>query len=61
LSYPISSSPIGLKGELTSFQQDSRFKIPKPEIDISYFINYDTRFYPDINQLYQGYTKYRAQ
>jgi hypothetical protein len=38
-------SPIGLKGELNIFKQDSTFQNTKTEIDISYFINYDTRFY----------------
>jgi hypothetical protein len=38
-------SPIGVKGELTIFKQDSTFQNTKTEIDISYFLNYDTRFY----------------
>jgi hypothetical protein len=38
-------SPIGIKGELNIFKQDSTFQNTKTAIDISYFINYDTRFY----------------
>jgi hypothetical protein len=39
------TSPIGLKGELNIFKQDSTFQNTKTAIDISYFVNYDTRIY----------------
>ncbi|MEZ7497370.1 hypothetical protein QO200_01290 [Flavobacterium sp. Arc3] len=38
-------SPIGLKAQLNIFKQDSTFQNTKTEIDISYFINYNTRSY----------------
>jgi hypothetical protein len=38
-------SPIGLRGQLNIFKQDSTFQNTKTEINISYFVNYSTRVY----------------
>jgi hypothetical protein len=36
---------IGIKAQLNIFKQDSTFQNTKTEIDISYFISYNTRIY----------------
>lgn len=38
-------SPIGLKAQIQVFRQDTTFQNTKTGIDLSYFINYNTRFY----------------
>lgn len=38
-------TPIGLKAQLNIFKQDSTYQNTKTQIDLSYFINYNTRFY----------------
>jgi hypothetical protein len=38
-------SPIGLKTQINIFRQDSTFQNTKTGIDLSYFINYNTRIY----------------
>jgi hypothetical protein len=38
-------NPIGIKAQLNIFKQDSTFQNTKTEIDISYFISYNTRIY----------------
>ncbi|MFV8370473.1 hypothetical protein [Flavobacterium sp. LB2R40] len=38
-------SPIGLKAQLHLFRQDTTFQNTKTAIDLSYFSNYNTRFY----------------
>lgn len=38
-------SPIGIKGQLNIFKQDSTFQNTKTALDISYYINYNTRLY----------------
>ncbi|WP_291247261.1 BamA/TamA family outer membrane protein [Flavobacterium sp.] len=38
-------SPIQLKANLTIFKQDSTYQNTKTEIDLGYFINYNTRIY----------------
>jgi hypothetical protein len=38
---------IGIKAQLNIFKQDSTFQNTKTEIDISYFISYNTRIYMD--------------
>ena len=41
----IFKSPIGLKANLSIFKQDSTYQNTKTEIDLGYFINYNTRIY----------------
>jgi hypothetical protein len=41
---------IGIKAQLNIFKQDSTFQNTKTEIDISYFISYNTRIYTDTSQ-----------
>ncbi|TDE29215.1 hypothetical protein E0I61_08590 [Flavobacterium ranwuense] len=38
-------TPIGLKAQIQLFRQDSTFQNTKTAIDLSYFTNYNTRFY----------------
>lgn len=38
-------TPIGLKAQIQLFRQDTTFQNTKTAIDLSYFINYNTRFY----------------
>lgn len=38
-------TPIGLKAQIQLFRQDSTFQNTKTAIDLSYFKNYNTRFY----------------
>lgn len=38
-------SPIGIKGQLNIFKQDSTFQNTKTAVDVSYYINYNTRLY----------------
>lgn len=38
-------SPLGLKAQIQLFRQDSTFQNTKTTIDLSYFANYNTRFY----------------
>lgn len=38
-------TPVGLKGQIQLFRQDSTFQNTKTAIDLSYFTNYNTRFY----------------
>ncbi|UQD56062.1 hypothetical protein [Flavobacterium sp. K5-23] len=38
-------SPIGLKAQINIFKQDTVFQNTKTELDISYFLNYNTRLY----------------
>ena len=38
-------TPIGIKAQLQLFRQDSTFQNTKTAIDLSYFTNYNTRFY----------------
>lgn len=38
-------SPIGLKGQINIFKQDSTFQNTKTGIELSYFIKYNTRIY----------------
>ncbi|MFV8335357.1 hypothetical protein ACNQF7_04625 [Flavobacterium sp. RSP29] len=38
-------TPVGLKAQIQLFRQDSTFQNTKTAIDLSYFTNYDTRFY----------------
>lgn len=38
-------TPIGLKAQIQLFRQDSTFQNTKTAIDLSYFANYNTRFY----------------
>ena len=38
-------SPIGLKAQIQLFRQDSTFQNTKTALDLSYFANYNTRFY----------------
>lgn len=38
-------SPIGLKGQINIFKQDSTFQNTKTGIELSYFIKYNTRLY----------------
>lgn len=38
-------TPLGLKAQLNIFRQDSTFQNTKTAIDLSYFINYNTRLY----------------
>jgi len=41
----IFKSPIGLRGQLNIFKQDSTFQNTKTAIDLSYYLKYDTRIY----------------
>jgi hypothetical protein len=41
----ILKSPIGLRGQLSIFKQDSTFQNTKTAVDLSYYLNYDTRIY----------------
>lgn len=41
----IRKSPIGLRGQLNIFKQDSTFQNTKTAVDLSYYLNYDTRLY----------------
>ena len=41
----IFKSPLGLKGQLNIFKQDSTFQNTKTAINISYYLNYNTRLY----------------
>ncbi|MFV8270586.1 hypothetical protein ACNQGP_11725 [Flavobacterium sp. GT2N3] len=38
-------TPIGIKAQIQLFRQDSTFQNTKTTIDLSYFTNYNTRFY----------------
>jgi hypothetical protein len=38
-------TPIGLKAQINIFRQDSTFQNTKTAIDLSYYINYSSRFY----------------
>ena len=38
-------SPLGLKAQIQLFRQDSTFQNTKTAIDLSYFANYNTRYY----------------
>lgn len=38
-------SPIGLKAQINIFKQDSTFQNTRTSLELSYFINYNTRFY----------------
>ena len=38
-------SPIGFKGEINIFRQDSTFQNTNTAIDLSYYVNYSSRFY----------------
>lgn len=38
-------TPLGLKAEIQLFRQDSTFQNTKTAVDLSYFKNYNTRFY----------------
>lgn len=38
-------TPVGLKAQIQLFRQDSTFQNTKTAIDLSYFTNYNTRFY----------------
>lgn len=38
-------TPIGIKAQIQLFRQDSTFQNTKTAIDLSYFTNYNTRFY----------------
>lgn len=41
----ILKTQIGLRGQLNIFKQDSTFQNTKTAIDLSYYVNYDTRIY----------------
>ncbi len=41
----ILKSPLGLKAQIQLFRQDSTFQNTKTAIDLSFFANYNTRFY----------------
>ena len=41
----ILKSPLGLKAQIQLFRQDSTFQNTKTAVDLSYFANYNTRFY----------------
>ena len=38
-------SPLGLKAQINIFRQDSTFQNTKTAIDLSYYLNYNSRFY----------------
>ena len=39
------NTPIGIKAQLNIFRQDSTFQNTKTAIDLSYYLNYNSRFY----------------
>jgi hypothetical protein len=41
----ILKSPLGLRGQLNIFKQDSTFQNTKTALDLSYYLDYDTRLY----------------
>ena len=38
-------TPIGIKAEINIFRQDSTFQTTKTSVDLSYYLNYNSRFY----------------